>query len=673
MKLVKFSKFFCILLGVILIQSTSHARSIITDYTNTFDNNGNTTLYQNNFMYWYSLYADCIVSNTYNINMTNDPTMDAAGDTNVSGSLLCVSPFAPRGSIPPGGYAAIPSYGEQNLMSGTFDGGLFDTNVQMLIASVTNISFDIHVQPGTPTDANGNFGTVSVGLKSIGYNADTGYYTNQLTIPGAATNGWVHLAETNAAQFQYAAAFSGDTYAQGPEIYYTSYGDGGYPTNLVIFWIDNLVVNSSVAPPPPPPPPTMKISPADAGLTLFTGTGTSLYNRESLETTANTYTWVGASSPVSYAFTITNYPVGPNDAVQNHIFLIPKPGTESAPDYTEPNLVFLDLERAGFGAQWNFRYKTNEPNGNAMVYGNGTLATLNYSNAVGAVGTWTATFAQNTNVTMTAPDGTSTNFSIPDTTGATTALFSNGVVLYYGVQAGNTAGTQDHIVASEFKVTGTAGDFDDNFAADNGTLNTGTWQVNAAYPACVQMAAPGNPYWVQWTEPALGYGLVSTPSLTPPATWTLATNNSVFLAGTNFTELVSTNDLPPGPTAFLAVVQRTFTQLLILLPGETLAPNTATGKTGTPASDSIAGENGTFTFTVLAVDSHFNPITGVSDTLSFSDNDGGNYSAPDILANGSGQFMAAFSTTNNAVVITASDLSNTNIPSANSTAFSVVP
>jgi hypothetical protein len=547
-------KLLCILFGLILFQSISHAQTIITDYTNTFDNNGETSPYvTTDWMYWYSLYADCIVSNTYNLEMTNDPTMDADGNTNVSGSLLCISPFAPRGTIPPGGYAPIPSYGEQNLMSGTFGGGLFDISVQMSIASVTNISFDIHVKPGTPTDANGNFGSMEVGLKTTNYQGDTSYYTNEITIPGAATNGWVHLAETNAAQFQYEANNSLDNYAQGVEFYYTSYGDGGYPTNVVIFWIDNLVVNSSVAPPPPPPPPVMTIAPAVAGLNLFTGVGgaAALYNRENIQADESEYTWVGATAPVSYSFTITNYPVKSGDAVQTQIFLAADPGTENDPDWEEPNIIFMDLESTTNGAQWNFRYKTNDANDNAMLYGKGALASIGTNTAIG---TWTVTFNQNTNVTMTIPGGASTNFSIPDPTGATTALFASGVNIYFGDQAGNAGATQDHIVASEFKVTGTSADFDDNFVADDGTLNS-VWTVNAAFPACVQLVAPGNPYWIQWTIPAPNFTLESTTSLNPPVTWTPTTSNPVFTVGTNFTQLINNADLPTGSTGFFNLVQ----------------------------------------------------------------------------------------------------------------------
>ena len=46
-----------------------------------------------------------------------------------------------------------------------------------------------------------------------------------------------------------------------------------------------------------------------------------------------------------------------------------------------------------------------------MIYGSGTLASIGTNTALG---TWTVTFNNNTNVTMTVPGGASTNFNIPD-------------------------------------------------------------------------------------------------------------------------------------------------------------------------------------------------------------------------------------------------------------------
>jgi hypothetical protein len=410
------------------------------------------------------------------------------------------------------------------------------------------------------------------------------------------------------------------------------------------------------------------------GLNLFTGTGTSLYNRENIEASANNYSWVNASGPVSYSFAITNYPVGPNDAVQCQIFLCPSPGTENDPDWQEPNIVFMDLESDtpnGGGVGWSFRYKTNEPNGNTMIYGVGTLATITTSNILG---TYTVTFNNNTNVTMTVPGGGSTNFSIPDTTGATTALFANGVDLYFGAQAGNSGGANDHIVASDFSVSGLGtANFDDNFIADAGTLNGSIWAVNAAYTNCVQLVGPGNPYWVQWTLPAVGFTLDTTANLSSNITWAPVASPAAFEAGTNETQLISTNSLQPGNAAFFGLVQRNFTQLLVLLPGETNAPGTATGITGTPTPvDLIAG--GSAPVTVLAVDSRFFPVGGITDSINLTSTDsaGGLLGAnPAPMVNGVVTFDWLFGTAGSQTV-TATDNSNTAIPPATSETVQVL-
>jgi len=545
MKRDRIIKFICLLAGLTLFHSISSAQTIVTtSYTNTFDTGGETTFFSGSgsvasWLYWYGQITGA---------MTNDPTMDAQGDTNTSGSLYCSLPFT--------------NIDEQEQMFGTFDNLYgYDNAQQIPLNIITNIAFDIHVQPGTQTNSSGNFGQITMSLVDPGWQngGRVGTWT-PITIPAEATNGWVHLEDTNLVADLASMVLSeaGETTvytnAAGVGFYVQSYG--GYPTNIFTFWIDNVAVTTASAPPPPPPPPSVKIFSAVPGLTLFTGSGTSLYNRESLEADQNNYSWVGASGPVSYSFTIASYPIGPNDQVQNHIFLIPNPGTESAPDYSEPNLIFFDLESTTTGAPvWMFRYKTNELNGNSMVYGVGTLATV--TNTGGALGTWTATFNNNTNVTMTTPNGTTTNFSIPDTTGATTALFASGVALYYGAQAGNAGGVEDHLVASDFSVTGLGSsvDFNDNFATDDGSLNTSIWMVNAAFPNCVQLVAPSDPLWIQWTSPATGFTLESTPTLSTNITWTPTTSFTSFLAGTNYVQLVSTNDLPAGSTGFFNLVQ----------------------------------------------------------------------------------------------------------------------
>jgi len=551
MKKIRQLILFSALLGAALLPFRASAQTYqTTDYTNSFPNNGNTGLYQApSAIYWYSIYHDYNTNVGYNLPMTNDAAVDAGGDTNDSGSLYVYTPFNST------------SNHDQNVFYFDFaDDRTYDNSLQIPILLVTNISFQIHVDPHSKPDPDGNFGTITVGLITSLYNsgANSSYY-QPLTIPGAATNGWVTLAETNTADEvnEVNGYGTGNTDAFGVDFDYNNYG--GLPTNPVGFWIDNVILLTSAAPPPPPPPPVLSISPPLApGLNLFAGTSTSLYQREDLETVNPDYSWVNAGKPVSFSFTISDYPIGKNDNFQTQIFLVPNPGTETAPDYGEPNLVFFDLESTTNGTSWLFRYKTNEPNGNTMVYGSGTLATVNSSLAAG---TYTATFNNNSNITMTTPSGTSTNFSIPDSTGATAALFASGVKLYFGVQAGNLAATADHITVSDFSVTGLgANDFNDNFVTDAGALNQSLWETNANYGPAVQLVTPGDPtFLVSWTSPALNYNLLVSTNLNSTNNWQPYLVGGLTLIptrlGSNYNQIVDTNGIPPSNAAFFELVQ----------------------------------------------------------------------------------------------------------------------
>jgi len=121
------------------------------------------------------------------------------------------------------------------------------------------------------------------------------------------------------------------------------------------------------------------------------------------------------------------------------------------------------------------------------------------------------------------------------------------------------------------------------------------------------------------------------------------------------------------------LVERTFSQLLVLLPGQTNAPNTATGKIGTPAPFSLTTNNNLLVVTVLAVDAEWNPIPGVTDSFSLSDTDGGIPQPPLKLANGAAQITVYYQSTATNVVITATDTTTTTIKPNSSTPFTVGP
>ena len=65
-------------------------------------------------------------------------------------------------------------------------------------------------------------------------------------------------------------------------------------------------------------------------------------------------------------------------------------------------------------------------------------------------------------------------------------------------------------------------------------------------------------------------------------------------------------------SADVTIVGGTFSRVLVLAPGESPAPGTATGRTGAALDQSI---NYAFTLTVLATDQWWNPVTGPSDVV----------------------------------------------------------
>lgn len=444
-------------------------------------------------------------------------------------------------------------------------------------------------------------------------------------VPVAAATGWAHMTiPINPAQAQIDGVsgivlhkWCGQTWAlQNPA--------------TARFWIDNVMLEGTAA---PPPPPTVSLSPAEAGLNLIHGTGNG-GDRQNMRTVATTtganYSWVGrGSTPVSYSFTISHQPGPSNANFMVNSYLLPVPydrtyatngtvGTESAADWNYPTCIFMDLEQYDDGSMdWKFRYKTNSPppNGNGTYYSDVLAELRDYA---GGVGTWTLTFVNDTNVTMTSPTGLSTNFVF--SADKVSWFADNGGValpLYHYVGCrGNGAAPGASAVLSRVKIEGTVDTLDDNFLTDT-TLNTNLWELTAAYGPSIQVipAATNPVYWLNWTLPANGYVAEKSPGLTGP--WTEIATAPLSLSGSRKV-LVTASDLPTDNQGYFRVVKRYFSKLQVLMPGESPAPGTLTGKTGTPTAQ-VAGVP--FDVTVRAVDANWNLVAGATDTVGFTSDD----------------------------------------------------
>jgi N-acetylneuraminic acid mutarotase len=88
------------------------------------------------------------------------------------------------------------------------------------------------------------------------------------------------------------------------------------------------------------------------------------------------------------------------------------------------------------------------------------------------------------------------------------------------------------------------------------------------------------------------------------------------IAGSHAVTGTYTSNVKGGAT--LMVSAGTFTKLQVLVPGETAAPGTTNGKTGTPNIEYV---NGAFNATVNAVDDNWNVVSSVTDTVSIASSD----------------------------------------------------
>jgi hypothetical protein len=547
---------------------------LTNSYTNTFDAAGNTAPFTGgsvaSWIYWYGLSYN-------NTAMTNDPTHDAQTNAN-SGSLMVYLPFGAKG--------------DQGVFFGTLDNGNgYDGSEIMDARTVTNIAFDILFAPGTAPNSSGQLGSITMSFFPATWeNGGDFSLFRSLTIPAKATNQWVHFA-TAITNFLATEPIDGLTNCAGIGFDYNSYS--GYPTNPVTFWIDNVEIDVASTPPPPPPPPTVAAPQrATPGLNLIT-TAIGQYNRYNLATVNDTgYTFVGQSN-VTYSWNIAGFPGAPYSGFQQQLFLIPASqtatvNTEGSADYSETNCIFVTVQyesstststvtnggivTTNTATNWfgvmDFRYKTNQDNGNAMLFN--TLSPTNASNTngwpvepIGSVqspsplGTWSVTFNHDTNVTLTAPNGATNNFYFPE---ASAQLFADPLYVFVGDQPNNNNAQGQTAVLNSFSITGSQTPLLDNFTND-AAVDTTIWVIDGSDVNAIQFVPPGVNYWIGWTTPDTGFDLQSNTNLTATNGWTTLTGTTpanplpTFRILKERTVLITSPNLPGTNAGYFRLIQ----------------------------------------------------------------------------------------------------------------------
>ena len=359
------------------------------------------------------------------------------------------------------------------------------------------LEVDMKIDPASVTDGSGNSGYFKLVVRYGGFYDWNQQFEGNLRI----NDGWRRIRVAPP------VPPVNDIYAFTMELY-----GGGALTGPVTFYVDNLkFTTTNVA----PTSPTLAVERPQRGLNLIPTSGQN--QRQNIVSTNDPgYGWVGSSEPVTYSLTIHKHPDVSHSGFQTHMFLVPAAPVDSVPDYNQPHIIFLDIQSQASGAAYaQFRYKTNEPSGNAFLYrtGGGTLGGVS---SPSPLGTWSMTFTEDTNVTVTAPGGAIGNFTLP---AGAAALFANPLAVWVGAQPNSGPNIGQTVILSNVRVTkGTTTLLEDNFLADE-TLNAQKWQVFAGDPNGVKVIGSDVAFWLSWTIPDSGFALQHTSTLEIPESW----------------------------------------------------------------------------------------------------------------------------------------------------------
>jgi hypothetical protein len=628
-------------------------------YTNNFATGGNVSPFAGSgsvasYIYWYDTPGGgAFITN----DVTHPDPFAGAG----AGSLEVRTPF---------------TTGNQDVFFGTFgNGGQYDFSTVVNLLNFTNVAFDLYVGTNNaPNPVDGNFGPLSVGIINTSYGYEGfGNPAGTITIPAAASNGWVHIS----VPIDHTIA----NITSIPGIAFTFANYNGYPTNQTFtFWMGNLTMGYSGA---LPPPPSVTLTKSAPGLTQFADSQPT-YNRQDLRTdmsgTANV-TWFNHPG-ATYSWTISSFPDTSHPDFLAGLNLMPELTNCSDPDWTGTNDIWVPLENNPDGTVTaGIAYKTNQSVGNSQLFAPPTQL-INYQNETAgltvpsAIGTWTLTFNNNTSITLTAPNGASTNVVIPD---YVAALYNGYVAAYLYTSPQNAANIGQYATFSAFKITGVGTPVNEDLTS--GALSSPFLQTVSQnyfytgnytnHPPDQVFATKTNVYWLHWTLPDPGFSPVSSTAL-QNAPWGNV-NENIFQNGSEHWVLLSKSDLPAVNTGFFALLKRVPYQLQVLLPGETNAPNTLTGKIGTPIPQSVSAVNPT-QVTINMCDPNWN-IVSSSDTITLSSSDAGALLPGDAaLSHGTlteGMFFGTVSPPQ--FTVTASDTTAPSILANTSSPVTVVP
>lgn len=417
--------------------------------------------------------------------MSFDPAMDASGGA-ASGSLKLLANFDRLGGNDSGQYSVV-----RYLPEAPIDGSKF-----------LSLEMDVRFKPDSVKRADGTYGYLEVGFSTAAplYGQ---IYAQQLPIPDSASGQWLHISAPINRTVADIDKISG--------IHFKMWMGGDTdPIGASTMWVDNIVLKAPDVVVEDPPP-VVRLEPATPGLHLVSS-GPGIYDRQALRTATPEYSWVGRNQPVTYSFTLKEFP--PEAGYTAFLYLTPGTGFATGlnyVDYSADNCIVLFLNNNADGSGgMRLAYKDSAPNSNGQAGhdywtnddGTGKGGSLAYVNSSTVLGTWSLTFDSDTSATITSPDGNTASATLlPETA----AKYVNPVYAYFGSVPGDASRQGRTAIYSRIKISGTPNPVDEDFSVIpfNALLEKSPSDANGIF----QATKADTPMFVKWTLPAVGYKL----------------------------------------------------------------------------------------------------------------------------------------------------------------------
>jgi hypothetical protein len=335
---------------------------------------------------------------------------------------------------------------------------------------------------------------------------------------------------------------------------------GNALSGVFTYYIDNITFWK-----PSAPPTIKKLAKGSGagGVQITMDSDGSAFQREGFTTPSGTgpYLWPAQGSyPVSYSFTITNFPPDvANHGFEAHMYLAADSSawdqTYGGIDWNATNILELRVENAiAGGVIARIDWKTNLPGANPLA---DVLYHPVYAQGPTALGTWTLTFSNATVATVTGP-GVSTNFTLPPeavanfTTAAGEDCIQFGMFKNDGANDGHNNQAHGTFSAVEMDVNGGA-ILQDSFSGPGLTANN-AWRktTSGGGATAVQWVPPDIAYWLTWTVPDDGFELYVAGAVNGPYTdaGVGAATGYTYTQGTTRIGGVPAASMPAGSAAF---------------------------------------------------------------------------------------------------------------------------